>query len=147
MQIRMFPSVWKVPWDSTGPKHVCTDRKDPRDRWRGESKKCSLTRWKGMWWLVVQEGRASGRTTGRKENTGVATHGTVGVRVGSVGEALLGLWLSFVNEKGSKMCVAGEEGDLRKEESRKQLPWGVKTQLSWRNRHTMHNTSQKRSGK
>ena len=77
----------------------------------------------------------------------MATHGTVGVRVGSVGEALLGLWLSFVNEKGSKMCVAGEEGDLRKEESRKQLPWGVKTQLSGRNRHTMHNTSQKRSGK
>lgn len=37
----------------------------------------------------------------------------------------------FVNEKGGKMCVRGEEGDLRKEESRKQLPGGVKTQLYW----------------
>ena len=41
-----------------------------------------------MRWLVVQEGQASGRTTGRKENTGVATHRTVGVGVGGVGEAL-----------------------------------------------------------
>lgn len=45
------------------------------------------------------------------------------------------------------MCVRGEEGDLRKEESRKQLPGGVKTQLYWRNGYTVHNTSQKRSGK
>ena len=45
----------------------------------------------------------------------MATHRTVGVGVGGVGEALSWIVVSFVNEKGGKMCVAGEEGDLRKE--------------------------------
>ena len=74
---------------------------------------------------------------------GVATHRTV---VGVVVRHFLGLWLSFVNEKGGKMCVGGEEGDLRKEESRKQFPWGQKTQLYWRNQtyNAQHFSEEKR---